>query len=214
MAPYAPIQLAGSVLGDHRHVCAFFDGPEDECRVMMPFFRDGMARGERAVSIVPTSWSDYRGRLRSAGVDPDAPRGQFELRSSEEYYESEGPLDPDAMLRRMRQTFEESRALGFPLTRLAGHAGRSLVSATTIDAYLEYEARLNDVVTGVPDVVVCTYDARQVSAGVALEVLRTHPMAIVRGVLQENPFFVPPTRLLGLLRRRARSRERGDETRA
>jgi hypothetical protein len=39
-------------------------------------------------------------------------------------------------------------------------------------------------------------------------------MAIVRGVLQENPFFVPPAELLEVLRRRARSRERRDAIRA
>src|ERR1700736_2808102 len=86
MATYAPIPLAGSLLGDHRHVCAFFDCPEDEYHVMFPFFRDGMARGERGVSIVPRSLSDYGGRLRSAGVDLDAPGGQFEVRYSEDYY--------------------------------------------------------------------------------------------------------------------------------
>jgi hypothetical protein len=207
MATYAPIRLAGSLLGEHRHVCAFFDSPEDEYHVMFPFFRDGMVRGERGVSIVPRSRSDYRGRLRSAGVDVDAPRGQFELRCSEDYYASEGRLDVDAMLDHMRQTFEEGRALGFPLTRLAGHGERSLVSSRTMDAFLEYEARLNELVEDGPDVLVCTYDVRQIPAGDAFEVLRTHPMAIVRGVLQENPFFVPPTRLLELLRRRARSRE-------
>ena len=214
MATYAPIRLAGSALGDHRHVCAFFDSPEEEYRVMFPFFRDGMSRGERGISVVPRSRSDYGVRLRSAGVDPDAPRGQFELRCSEDYYASKGRLDADAMLSSMRQTFEQSRRLGFPLTRLAGHGERSLISPTTMDAFLEYEARINEIVADGPDVVICTYDVRQVPAGDAFEVLRTHPVAIVRGVLQENPFFVPPAQLLALLRRRARSRVYRDATQA
>jgi hypothetical protein len=83
-----------------------------------------------------------------------------------------------------------------------------------MDAFLENEARPNEVVAGGPDVVICTYDVRQVPAGDAFEVLRTHPMAIVRGVLQENPFFVPPARLLELLRRRGRFRERSDAIQA
>ena len=214
MANYAPIPLAGSLLGDHRHVCAFFDSPEDEHRVMFPFFRDGMARGERGVSIAPRLWPDYRGRLRSAGVDLDAPGGQFELRCSEDYYASDGRLNADAMLSRMRQIFEDSRALGFPLTRLAARVESTVTSPTTMDAFLDYEARLSQVVEGGPDVVICTYDARKVPARDAFEVLRTHPMAIVRGVLQENPYFVPPAELLGLLRRRARSRVRHDAIQA
>jgi hypothetical protein len=214
MATYPPIRLAGSLLGDHRHVCAFFDSPEDEYHVMFPFFRDGMARGERGVSIVPRNRTDYRGRLRSAGVDLDAPRSQFELRCSEDYYSSAGKLSSDAMLTRMRETLEDSRALGFPLTRMGGHGERAIINPATMDAFLEYEARLNEIIEGGPDVVVCTYDVRQVPAGLAFEVLRTHPMAIVRGVLQENPFFVPPARLLDMLRRRVRSRERRDAIQA
>lgn len=32
--------------------------------------------------------------------------------------------------------------------------------------------------------------------------MRTHPMVIVGGVLQENPFFVPPDEMLAELRQR------------
>jgi hypothetical protein len=35
-----------------------------------------------------------------------------------------------------------------------------------------------------------------------MDILRTHPMVIIGGVLQENPFFVPPDAFLEELRRR------------
>jgi hypothetical protein len=38
-----------------------------------------------------------------------------------------------------------------------------------------------------------------------LDILRTHPMVIVGGTLQENPFFVPPDEMLRELRSRAAS---------
>ena len=37
-----------------------------------------------------------------------------------------------------------------------------------------------------------------------LDILRTHPMVIIGGILQENPFFVPPDEFLLELRERAR----------
>ena len=37
-----------------------------------------------------------------------------------------------------------------------------------------------------------------------MDILRTHPMVIVAGILQENPFFVPPDEMLRELRQRAR----------
>jgi len=36
-----------------------------------------------------------------------------------------------------------------------------------------------------------------------MDILRTHPMAVIAGVLQENPFFVPPDEFLRELRARA-----------
>ena len=40
-------------------------------------------------------------------------------------------------------------------------------------------------------------------ANVVMDILRTHPMVIIGGILQENPFFVPPDEFLRELRERA-----------
>ena len=36
-----------------------------------------------------------------------------------------------------------------------------------------------------------------------MDIMRTHPMVIIGGILQENPFFVPPAEMLRELRARA-----------
>lgn len=41
-----------------------------------------------------------------------------------------------------------------------------------------------------------------------MDILRTHPMAVVGGVLRQNPFFVPPDEFLRELRDRRDSGER------
>ena len=40
-------------------------------------------------------------------------------------------------------------------------------------------------------------------ANVVMDILRTHPMVIIGGTLQQNPFFVPPDEFLRELRERA-----------
>ena len=40
-------------------------------------------------------------------------------------------------------------------------------------------------------------------ANVVMDILRTHPMVIIGGILQQNPFFVPPDEFLRELRERA-----------
>jgi hypothetical protein len=44
--------------------------------------------------------------------------------------------------------------------------------------------------------VICSYDASRFDGSFTIDILRTHPMVLIGGVLQENPFFVPPSELL------------------
>ena len=67
---------------------------------------------------------------------------------------------------------------------------------------IEYEARFNLMHQGRRDPVICTYDLTKFSGDVIMGVLRTHPMVILGGVLQENPFFIPPEQFLQELRER------------
>ena len=51
MAPLRPISLAGSQLGAVRHVCAFFANDDEEYRVLLPFIREGLSCGDKAVRV-------------------------------------------------------------------------------------------------------------------------------------------------------------------
>ena len=55
---------------------------------------------------------------------------------------------------------------------------------------VEYESRLN-YTRRTTLTRICTYDLSR-RASVAMDILRTHPMVIIGGVLQENPLYVPP----------------------
>jgi hypothetical protein len=55
---------------------------------------------------------------------------------------------------------------------------------------------------------VCTYDLSKFAASVTMDILRTHPLVIIGGVLQENPFFVPPDQFLHEIRERRSARKR------
>jgi hypothetical protein len=58
------------------------------------------------------------------------------------------------------------------------------------------------VVPKYDDIVICAYDLSKFGASVVMDALRTHPVVILGGLLQENPFFVPPDRFLLEMRER------------
>jgi hypothetical protein len=67
---------------------------------------------------------------------------------------------------------------------------------------IEYETRVNYVIPKYEGSVICTYDLTKFGASVVMDALRTHPAVIIGGLLQENPFFVPPDQLLQEIRQR------------
>jgi hypothetical protein len=50
-----PVQCAGSSLGQNRHVCAFFNGFDEQHRVLRSFIKEGFERGDKAFHIVDPS---------------------------------------------------------------------------------------------------------------------------------------------------------------
>jgi hypothetical protein len=78
----------------------------------------------------------------------------------------------------------------------------ALADLPGVDDLIEFETRVNDVVPKYDGTVVCAYDLSKFPANVVIDALRTHPVLIIGGLLHENPFFVPPDRLLREIRER------------
>ena len=79
----APIPFASSQLDETRHVCAFFNGDDEEYRVLLPFIKDGFECGHKAIHVVnPHQRGDHLQRLAAVGIDAaDVEQsGQLEIR--------------------------------------------------------------------------------------------------------------------------------------
>jgi len=206
-----PIRFAGSVLGAKRHICAFFHSPDEEYRVLLPFIKDGFASGEKAFHIVdPKLREAHRRRLESADIDVAAAEknGQFELCNWADAYLRDGHFDQNRMLALIQEVLEGGRQQGFPLTRLVAHMEWALEDRPGVDDLVEYETRLNYLLPRYPDPVICVYDLAKFGGNIVVDIMRTHPMIIISGILQENPFFVPPDEYLRQLRERSAAQVR------
>jgi MEDS: MEthanogen/methylotroph, DcmR Sensory domain len=131
--------------------------------------------------------------------------GQFELRHWQDAYLRNDRFDQDSMLALIEEVLQSGATSGYPLTRFVANMEWALLDNPCVGDLLEYETRLNYVLPKYDDPVICTYDLSKFGANVVMDILRTHPVAIIGGVLQENPFFVPPEQFLLELRERPRS---------
>ena len=192
-----PIPFAGSQLGEARHVCAFFNSDDEEYRVLLPFIQ-GRVRARRQGGSRrqsgSTSTTICNGWLRQGSTRrPPSESGQFELRTNTETYLRDGRFDQDRMLEVFEQIGQRQRARAdFRSVALSATWTGRLKDGSHIDDLVEFESRVNDVWRRHDDAVICAYDLAKFGAETVIDIMRTHPMIIIGGILQQNPFFVPP----------------------
>jgi hypothetical protein len=200
------MRCADRTLDGHQHICAFFNDLDEEHRVLRSFFKDGFDRGERATHIVEVDKREvYLRLLGVAGINVrkmmDA--GQLQVLPWTDMYVRDHRFDQDAMLASVEDLIQSGAIAGYSRTRLVGHHMDWLfLDQSTVDNLLQYEARLNHVLSKYDAPVICNYDLSKISASVAMDIMRTHPRVIIGGLLRENPFFVPPDEFLLEIRER------------
>ena len=200
-----PIRFEGSQLSETRHVCAFFNSDEEEYRVLLPFIKDGFRCGHKAVHVVnPEQRNDHLNRLIAAGIDTAAAQqsGQFELKTNTEAYLRDGCFDKDQMVEVFEQLASGNAKGGFPLSRIVCRMDWAVEGGSYVDDVVEFESRVNEVWNRHEDAVICTYVLGKFGGDTVIDILRTHPMVIIGGILQHNPFFVPPEQFLPEFRKR------------
>jgi hypothetical protein len=193
------VNFAGGSLAGQRHICAFFNSADEEHRVLRSFFKDGFERGDKAFHLVnPELREDHLKRLAETGINVQEvmDAGQLEVRPWQDGPLHEGRFDQDTWIVSFEKVLQSGPAAGYAQTRFLAHMEWALVDLPGIGDLIEFETRVNYVVPKYDDIVICAYDLSKFNASVVMDALRTHPAVIVGGLLQENPFFIPPDQFL------------------
>lgn len=197
------MSIAGTQL-DAYHVCAFFDSRTQEYAVLTPFYQEAVSHGEKNLHIVaPDLHDDHKARLRDAGMNTHHCEacGQLEVLGwHQAYLNDAGAFDKDKMLATVEALTQSAGA--FAGLRIMGNMDWVFTGLPGAEHIIEYEARVNDVLARNRQPAVCVYDTARLSGSMMMDLLRTHPLTLINGVIQENPYFTPPAELLDELRRR------------
>src|SRR5437660_9038295 len=106
------VRLAGAKLQGSSHVCAFFHSRDEENRVLLPFIKEGVDRGERIFQIVDPE--QRREQLRTLGeaglpVAELESSGQLDVRGWDQAYLRGGHFDQNAVLQLMEEMLRGSK---------------------------------------------------------------------------------------------------------
>jgi hypothetical protein len=154
--------------------------------------------------VDPELREEHLRRLAEAGINVQeaVDTGQLEVRPWQDAPLRGGRFDQDTWLASFEQVLQSGPAAGYAQTRFLAHMEWALVDLPGVEDLIEFETRVNYVIPKYDDTVICAYSLSKFGASVVMDALRTHPAVIVGGVLQENPFFVPPDQFLLEIRER------------
>jgi signal transduction histidine kinase len=86
---------------------------------------------------------------------------------------------------------------GFSALRATGETEWVLRGAPGLERWMEYESRLTHTLADHTCFALCQYNRRLFPPELVLDVIRTHPTVVYRGVVCRNIYHVPPDEFLG-----------------
>lgn len=201
------LSLAGTQL-EHFHVCAFFNSRDEAYDVLNPFFLEGISQGEKNLHVVnPQQMNEHRERLTDSGIDvPHCEAcGQLEITSWKGggHLDDNGCFDKHRMLDKLEVAVQKALAEGYDRIRIVGDMDWAFENDVPgVSDLMAYEAEVNEVLSRHRQPAICVYDISKLSGAMMMDLLRTHPLTLIGGVVQENPFYTPPTEMLKELKQR------------
>lgn len=183
----------------HSHVCLIYSSPEEQFSAAVPFIKAGLVQGDQTVYITDDNpFEEVKRVMLSYGLDleNDLSRGKLIMAGKQESYLKDGLFDPDAMIDFLSQAVNNAEESGYKSLRVTGEMTWALGPDPGNERLIEYEAKLNPFFLSHNCSAICQYNMERFSAEIIRDVLYTHPIAIVGGVVCQNFYYKPAEEML------------------
>lgn len=174
------------------HICAIFDDHVQQMGIMGPFIVTGLRAAQRCVWVAPRhSCAALRKALVWLGADLPTleAAGQLVIISDVDFYLHQGIFQPSRTMELGRTLLEEGRQSGYATMRIATDVSWLRDSRVDPELWESFETQVTQGIAGLPVVVVCQYDRRQLSGAIIVAAFRTHPIVILGDTIRQNPFY-------------------------
>jgi MEDS: MEthanogen/methylotroph, DcmR Sensory domain len=187
----------GLTLNVGDHVCAFYRGTRERDEILQSYLGAGLVSGDMCVCVLDDA--DAVAPLNdalTASLEPTSPAAKLELRVSHETYLLGGRFSTSAMLAFWDTVVGEAIANGYLFSRAVGEMTWALRQLPGVEELVGYEAELNYFLPRYPQVILCLYDLERFDGEILVDILKTHPMVMVAGMVLDNPYYLEPDEFL------------------
>jgi len=178
------------------HICGLYETEEERDEIVFGFLRQGDIAGdlqfyvpaERTIEDFIKQYATLCDECEQHTHDEHC----FRLSPIKDLYYPDGVFSPVSMDEGLDRFFEESQKSGPRNIRATAEMIWALEAVPGVEHLMAYESRLNYFIENKPWISICLYNLTKFDGATIMQVLRTHPYTISKGVITENPFYQNP----------------------
>ncbi|MGE3578344.1 MAG: MEDS domain-containing protein [Vicinamibacterales bacterium] len=197
MATQLDHELSNLRQGDH--LCPVHDNLLEQTAGAVAFIAAGLRSGERCLYVANDSPFDELVRQFSLlGVDvaQEVAKGSLKILTKHDVYLRWGKFDAHAMLDYLAACEAAAVADGYAGLRFQGEMTWALDANLEGDRLIEYEAMLNEFLATHRAIIACHYLRPRFDPALIHDLLVTHPLVAISGMVCPNPYYQPPELVL------------------
>lgn len=174
------------------HVCFIYDSPDQRLdaigRIMAGVLNGG---GSSTYFAWQSDMDVIRNHLTQRGVPPHLlEEPSFGVRSARDVYVPDGRFDKALMLRLLANTYDAMKAGRNGTVFFTGEMEwAQAADLPGREQLVAYEQGVNAVIRTHPFSAICQYDARAFDGALLFEIVKAHPLMLVRNQILANPYY-------------------------
>ncbi len=180
----------------HEHVCLLYRDNDEGLITAGAFIQAGFGQNDQCVYIADdNSLTVVMEALSKRGIHTETTlkTQQLIFSSKQETYLKDGYFDPDRAIAFFAQAARDAQSNSFRAIRGCAEMTWQLGGEPGTERLLEYESKMNkDLFPKNSALGVCQYNLSRFSPSIIREVIYTHPVVIIGGLVCVNLYYKPP----------------------
>lgn len=178
------------------HIAGLYETEQERDEIIFGLFKQGFIDKDRLLYCPAErtleNFKDEFGNHCPTCKDHFEDQDVFNFMSTKDLYYPNGTFSPDAMDKGLNEYYESVQKNGKRNIRATAEMVWALDAVPGVEHLMVYESRLNYFIPGKPWVSVCLYNIEKFDGHTIMNVLRTHPFTISKGIITQNPLYQDP----------------------
>jgi hypothetical protein len=178
------------------HICGLYETEEERDEIIFGFLKQGIIDDNICIYI-PTERTHDDFKQKFSDFCPDCSsnhngQDKITLLNEKDFYYPSGKFSPKDMIKIHEDFYAESQKNGRKFVRGTAEMVWALKAIPNKELLMVYESCLNYFIPGKPWTSICLYNINKFSGSQIMTVLQTHPLAISKMSIIQNPYYIEP----------------------